>query len=190
MKRGNFVKMEKKLIVCLGAIYFFLGSIEAYASGLLYQLPLTWQDDMGKSVRLQNFIGKPTVLVMSYGACKKICSTSIFRMEQMQTIIDRNKMDVQFVVVGLDPKNDRPEDWRQFRQDRKLTRINWYFLSGSPNDIKSLAGNLGINYWIYHDHVVHDFVITLLDADGNILQKMVNGGESLDRFLSPAIIGK
>lgn len=111
------------------------------------------------------------ILLMSYGARKKICSTSIFRMQQMQTIVDRCKVDVQFVVVGLDPKNDRPKDWRQFSNDRKLNCANWFFLSGSANDIKSLAGNLSVNYWIYQDHVAHDFVIVLLDANGNIVKK-------------------
>ncbi|WMW81753.1 SCO family protein [Undibacterium cyanobacteriorum] len=157
----------------------------AQPSSLLYQLPYQWLNDNGQATRLDHFKGKPSILVMSYGACKKVCSTSLMRMEQMQTILDQKKVEANFVIVGLDPVNDKPEDWRAYRKLRKLERENWYFLSGNAGDIKSLASQLGINYWVYHDHIMHDFSITLLDREGNTLKRMTNGGENLENFLQP-----
>lgn len=160
----------------------------AERSSILYQLPYQWLNDNGQATRLDHFKGKPSILVMSYGACKKVCSTSLMRIEQMQTILDQKKVEANFVIVGLDPVNDKPEDWRAYRKLRKLERENWYFLSGSAGDIKSLAAQLGINYWVYHDHIMHDFLITLLDKEGNTLKRMTNGGENLENFLQPLLI--
>ncbi|MCH8622468.1 SCO family protein [Undibacterium sp. TS12] len=174
---------RRQFIAGAGLLLILAGSNMAKASGLLYQLPLHWTTDKSQAVTLNAFSGKPVVLAMAYGACKRICSTTIFRMEQIQTILDQRQVDANFIVVGLDPKSDKPEDWQDFRQMRKLQRHNWSFLSGNPADTKSLAANLGINYWIYHDHVIHDFKITLLDKDGNVVRSMLNAGNSLEEFL-------
>ena len=34
---------------------------------------------------------------------------------------------------------------------------------------------------------MHDFVITLLDKDGNTMRRMLNGGEKLEQFLQPIL---
>lgn len=178
---------KKTLGILITSVALASLPIMAFASSILYQLPYQWQNDNGQQTQLNSFRGKPTVMVMAYGACKKICSTSLIRMEQMQTILDQNKLEANFVIVGLDPRNDKPEDWHEYRISRKLNRNNWYFLSGDAKDIKGLAAQLGVNYWLYHDHVMHDFVITLLDKEGNTLSRMLNGGENLEQFLTPAL---
>jgi len=89
----------------------------------------------------------------------------------MQVILDQHKIDANFVIIGLDPKSDKPADWRDYRAMRHITRNNWQFLSGSPTGIKDVAGQLGINYWSYHEHILHDFMIVLLDSEGNIIKK-------------------
>jgi protein SCO1/2 len=182
-------KIWRQFIAGASLLLMLAGSNVVKASGLLYQLPLHWKTDMAQAVTLAAFSGKPVVLAMAYGACKRICSTTIFRMEQIQTILDQRHVDANFIVVGLDPKSDKPEDWQDFRKMRKLERSNRSFLSGNPADTKSLAANLGINYWIYHDHVIHDFMITLLDKDGNVIRNLKNAGSSLEEFLQglPAI---
>ncbi|MFZ6712294.1 SCO family protein [Undibacterium sp. TC9W] len=177
------VKARRQLLIGASLLLMLADCNVAIASGLLYQLPLQWKTEKTQAVKLATYSGKPMVLAMAYGACKRICSTTIFRMEQIQNILDQRHVDANFIVVGLDPKSDKPEDWQDFRQMRKLQRSNWSFLSGNPADTKSLAGNLGINYWIYHDHVIHDFMITLLDKDGNVIRNMTNAGGNLEEFV-------
>src|SRR5262245_13810799 len=127
-----------------------------------------WVDDSGKSVALSRWEGRYTVLTMSTGACQKVCSTTLRRMEELQAVADRRHLRVEFLVIGLDPKNDTPKAWREYRAHRKLARENWHFLSGDDDRTRSVARMLGISYWFYDEHVLHDFKIVLLGPDGRI----------------------
>jgi protein SCO1/2 len=165
------------------AFWMLATPVRVLADGLLYRLPYSWADERGQVLKLAGFRGKPTVIAMAYGACQKICSTTLRRMEELQQFADRDKTDINFVVVSLAPKLDTPEAWRDFRKWRGLVRSNWTFLSGSDEHTKVLAGLLGISYWTYDDHVLHDFGISLLDTEGNILRKLKWADATLDGFL-------
>ena len=180
--------MHLKLRVRAGlAALLLLAAAHSLAAGLLYLLPYHWTDSDGHAVTLNQLRGTPTVLTMSYGASRRVCSTAILRMEQMQVIADREKTPLQFIVVGFDATKDTPEDWRELRQSRKLDRSNWLFLTGGSRDVQGLAGNLGLNYTIGTDHVMFDFGITLLDTEGNPLRKMKFADDSLEQFLQPVL---
>lgn len=142
-------------------------STAASAAGIL-DVGGVWVDDSGKAVSLSRWQGRYTVLTMSTGACQKICSTTLRRMEELQAVADQRHLSVEFIVIGLDPRNDTPKAWREYRARRKLVRENWHFLSGGDNGTRSVAGMLGISYWSYDEHVLHDFRIVLIAPDGAI----------------------
>ena len=127
-----------------------------------------WLDDSGKTVSLSRWQGRYTVLTMSTGACRQICSTTLRRMEELQAVADRRHLRLEFLVVGLDPRNDTPKAWREYRAHSKLVRENWHFVSGDDDHTRSIAGMLGISYWFYDEHVLHDFKIVLVAPDGTI----------------------
>jgi cytochrome oxidase Cu insertion factor (SCO1/SenC/PrrC family) len=127
-----------------------------------------WVDDNGKSVSLSRWQGRYTVLTMSTGACRKICTTTLRRMEQLQAIADQRHLRMQFLVIGLDPRSDTPKAWREYRLEHKLARDNWDFVSGDDGRTRRIAEMLGISYWFYDDHLLHDFKIVLIAPDGTI----------------------
>jgi len=127
-----------------------------------------WLDDGGRAVSLSDWQGRYTVLTMSTGACRKICSTTLRRMEELQAIADRRGLGVDFLVIGLDPRSDTPKAWREYRAQRKLGRENWHFVSGGEERTRRVAGMLGISYWFYDEHLLHDFRIVLIAPDGTI----------------------
>jgi len=127
-----------------------------------------WVDDNGKTVSLSRWQGRYTVLTMSTGACRKICTTTLRRMEELQAIADQRHLSLQFLVIGLDPKSDTPKAWREYRVEHKLGRENWDFVSGDDDRTRRMAAILGISYWFYDDHVLHDFKIVLVAPDGTI----------------------
>jgi protein SCO1/2 len=149
----------------------------------LYQQPYRWTDSDGATFTLDRLRGRPAILTLAYGACRKVCSSAVRDLQQMQALADRRGGALQFVVVSIDPQQDTPQDWRAFRRERGLERPNWFFLSGGAADTRALAGDLGVAVWRYHDHVLHDFAITLLDADGNIVRTLRHYDDSLPDFL-------
>jgi len=129
-----------------------------------------WQDDQGQPYRLEALYGAPTVITMAYGACRRVCSTSLRMMEQVQQLADARQLKLNFLVIGLDPRADRPEDWAQLRAERHLTRSNWHFLSGDEASTRQLARRLGVHYWRYGEHTLHDLRIVLLSAQAQPLK--------------------
>ncbi len=60
-----------------------------------------WPDDQGQAYRLEALYGAPTVITMAYGACRRVCSTSLRMMKQVQQLADVRHLNLNFVVVGL-----------------------------------------------------------------------------------------
>jgi cytochrome oxidase Cu insertion factor (SCO1/SenC/PrrC family) len=124
-----------------------------------------WTDIDGISHTFDDYKGRPIVMTMSYTACRKTCSASMLVLRKMQEILKRRGSEVAFVVVSYDPSHDSPAQWRRYRDARRLP-AGWHFLSGTEADTHQLADFLELKYWIYDEHVMHDFRIVIFDADG------------------------
>ena len=142
------------------------------ASMDVYQAPGHWVDDRGQPFRLDSLHGRPGIVTMAYGACRRVCSTSLRVMEHLQALCDAQHLPMNFVVFGLDPMEDTPRDWADFRAFRKLDRANWQFLSADDHAVSEIAQRLGVHYWRYGEHVMHDFRILRMSADGRVLHAM------------------
>jgi protein SCO1/2 len=125
-----------------------------------------WADSDGATRTLDDYKGRPLVMTMAYTSCRKTCSSSMLVLRKMQEILARRGRDVSFVVVSYDPSHDSPQQWRRYRDARSLP-ATWHFLSGTQADTHRLAEFLDLKYWVYDEHVMHDFRIVLFDADGN-----------------------
>ena len=143
----------------------------ACAAGVL-DVGGVWTEDSGKTVSLSSWQGRYTVLTMSTGACRKICTTTLRRMEELQAIADQRHLSLQFLVIGLDPHSDTPKAWREYRVEHKLGRDNWNFVSGDDGRTRRVAEMLGISYWFYDEHLLHDFKIVLVAPDGTIQRSL------------------
>lgn len=138
----------------------------------VYQAEGRWLDDRSHPYRLEQLRGTPTVVTMAYGACRRVCSTSLRVLERLQTLADERHTAINIVVVGLDPTQDRPSDWAEYRAERKLNRPNWQFLSGDEASTRRLAARLGVRFWRYGEHTMHDFKIVLLSPEGLTVRSM------------------
>lgn len=128
----------------------------------LYRLATgDWIDDAERAYRLDTLYGTPTVITMAYGACRRICSSGLRMLLKVQALADERGHPIN-VVVGLDPRSDRPQDWAALRAEHGLMRANWHFLSGGEAQTRRLAAALGIRYWRYGGHTLHDLRIVLL----------------------------
>lgn len=142
-----------------------------------------WQDDTGATFQLESLYGTPTVVTMAYGACRRVCSTSLRMMEQLQALADARQVTLNFVVIGLDPQADRPADWAAYRTEHRLQRPNWHFLSGSEAATRQFARRLGVRYWRYGEHTLHDLRIVLLSGTAQPLRSVVAFDDRVESLL-------
>lgn len=138
----------------------------------LYNAPYPFVNDKDETVHLSDWRGKPLILTMEHSNCRFSCSVTFSKLKAIQTLADQKKLNIDFMIISLDPKNDTPEAWRQFRISREVERSNWHLLTGSEATTKAIADLLGIKYWFMEEHVFHDFKIVRLNADGEI-EKMI-----------------
>jgi len=145
----------------------------AQAADALYRTGGPWLDDRNARFDLAALQGGWTVMTMAYGACRRICSTSLRVMQQVQALADSRGRALNFVVLGLDPSQDTPADWAAFRAEHKLKRPNWYFLTGDAAATRQMADRLGIQFWRYGEHTMHDFRIALVSPQGELARAIV-----------------
>ncbi len=155
-----------RLLCAAAAIVIIGGWSDSARAQDLYRTEGRWLDDQSHSFRLEQLRGTPTVVTMAYGACRRVCSTSLRVLEQLQALADERHATINVVVIGLDPSQDRPADWAGYRAARKLNRANWQFLSGDEASTRRIANRLGVRYWRYGEHTMHDFKVVLLSAEG------------------------
>ena len=143
------------------------------AAESLHDLPYRWVDDKGQSVQLQHWHGRPAILTMEFSNCTFVCSITLKRLQDLQAAMDRRGKQLDIIVVSIDPKNDTPASWTAYRRARGLDRPNWIFLTGKEADTARLARLVGIAYWYYDEHLMHDFKLVRIDPDGRI-RKMLD----------------
>lgn len=174
MNRNRVRRFLASIAAALALAGASVGAAHAAAvSALPNDLRTTaWQDSDGASFRLVDTQAPLVVLTMSYTACKRVCSSTALVLADLQKRLDAAQRSAEFVVVSFDPQNDSPQQWREYRARRGLTRANWHFLSGDAVATKKLARLLDLDFWDYHGHIVHDFRIVVLDARGQVITEV------------------
>lgn len=136
----------------------------------LHDSRMRWQDDAARPFAFETLRGREVVLTMAYAGCSRICSTSLSTIALLQQRADEQHREVDFVIVGYNPELEGPQTWARYRRQRGLTRANWHFVTGSPDDTHRLAQRLGIEYWLYDEHVMHDFKLLHFDRSGELIR--------------------
>jgi cytochrome oxidase Cu insertion factor (SCO1/SenC/PrrC family) len=164
-----------------------------FASILLCQLPSAasslWQlddefvDEFGTRARLSHWAGAQTIVAMEYSACKFVCTVNWRRLQDIQSEADKQKIPLNFLIISIDPKNDSPAAWRDYRKVRDLNRNNWNFVTGNRKATDRVIATLGVKWWLFDDSIMHDFKVLRYDAAGNRLAVMENFDDPVKRFL-------
>lgn len=149
----------------------------------VYRIGLPFTDDRGRQVTLQEWLGRPAILTMEYANCRFLCSITLQRLKDVQAAADKANRPFDFIVISIDPKNDTPEAWTRYRRLRELDRANWRFLTASVKATPGLARQLGVRYWLYDEHIMHDFRLLRLNEAGEIVKVMDSYDADLDAFV-------
>jgi len=155
----------------------------AHAAGSLWSVQDTFVDETGKRAVLSYWAGAQTVVSMEYSACKFVCSTNWKRLLDIQAEADRQQIPVKFLIISIDPANDSPTAWRDYRKVRGLTRTNWAFVTGNRSTTDKVVAALGVKWWYFNETIMHDFRILRINAAGEQLAVMRTFDESANSFL-------
>ena len=179
---ANLGRVALRAAACV-ALWCASASVQLAWAQDLYHRPGLWWDEQGRPFKMDQLGGQSSVVTLAYGACRRICSTSVRLLQDLQARADARGVSLQFVVIGLDPQEDRPQDWADFRRERQLMRPNWHFLTGDAASVSRVAQALGVRVWRVDSHWMHDFKMVLLTPNGRILRSIEQFNAPLDTLL-------
>ena len=155
----------------------------------VYHLPATLTDQSGKRHAWARLRGKPRVVSMFYTSCKYICPLIVdagLNVDKALTPAQRARIGI--VLVSMDPARDTPAAMLSVATKRKLDLKRWMLLRPAPDDVRNIAGVLGIRYRLLADgEFNHTSELVLLDADGRILARTDKIGSAQDPAFLAAV---
>jgi protein SCO1 len=142
-------------------------------------LPVVTQD--GRTLKFYDDVirGKIVVISFIYTNCPDLCPLATARLAQVEEKLgDVVGRDIFLVSLTVDPERDTPERLKEFSASFSAGP-GWLFLTGEPDDIRSLNGKLGNKSRRLSEH--RNEIVLGNDATGEWQRNTVFG--DLDRLI-------
>jgi protein SCO1 len=132
------------------------------------QFNLTDQD--GRRVALKDLRGKVLAVTFIFASCADTCPLLTAKMAAVQDRLGAAfGPDVRFVSITVDPERDTPEALKLYAQAHHANPAGWSFLTGTPAEIRRIAGGYGVVYKkTPRGDVDHTFLTSLVDRGGTL----------------------
>jgi protein SCO1 len=139
---------------------------------------LKFKDEKGEDVALQKYFakGKPVLLTLVYYECPSLCNYLLNGLVESLKRLDWSAGDqFEMVTVSINPREDH-----QLASHKKASYIKsygrpsaeqgWHFLTGSEDQIKSLASQVGFGYRYdsKEKQYAHSAAIFILTPEGKV----------------------
>lgn len=148
----------------------------------VYQLPVQLTDQDGKRFEWSSRRGKVQLVSMFYTSCQYICPLIVESgkaVERQLAPAERERLGI--LLVSMDPKRDTPAALMSVINQRKLDRARWTLATPASNDVREIAGVLGIRYRaLAGGEFNHTSALVLLDGNGRILARTEQMGSKPD----------
>jgi protein SCO1/2 len=154
-----------------------------------YQLPAQLTDSGGRGVEWRELRGRPRIATMFYTSCRYICPLTVDSLRAIERALSPAERDrIGFVLITMDPARDTPARLAEVKSERHLESAAWRLLRPEPQDLRGLAGILGIRYRSLADgEFNHTTVLVLLDDEGRVLARTERVGGSPDPEFMAAV---
>lgn len=156
----------------------------------IFNLTSNWNTEEGKKITLKELKGKTLVMVMVYTTCKAACPRLTGDMRNIeQKIPAKNKEDVQFVFISIDPENDTPEQLKKFAVENYIDGDQWTFLQGTESNVREFANVLAVKYkQISPLDFSHSNMISVFNPNGELVHQQeglgVDNKETIAKILA------
>lgn len=145
----------------------------ALPSDSIYQLPAPMTDQQGRAFDWRTRRGTPQVVTMFYTSCQYICPLIVDSGKAIEkTLLPAERDRLGFLLVSIDPERDTPQALAKVATQRKLDPQHWTLARPAREDVRAIAGVLGIRYRALADgEFNHTSVLVLVDGEGRILAR-------------------
>lgn len=141
-------------------------------------LNLTFTDETGATVPLKTYFDgkRPVVMTLAYYGCPNLCGLLLNGMtDTFKEMSWSTGQEFEYVNVSIDPK-ETPELAAQKKEnflktyDRPAGAKGWHFLTGTEDNIKALAKQIGFSYFYDPDEkqYAHGSALYILTPDGKL----------------------
>jgi len=130
--------------------------------------------------------GRAQLVSMFYTACRFVCPMIVDGAKSIQqSLTEEERTRLGVTLISLDPKRDTPQVLARMQKERDLDRARWTLATPDPQDVRAIAGLLGIRYRELADgEFNHTTVLVLLDANGRMIARTEKvGGQPDPSFL-------
>ena len=155
----------------------------------VYQLDVQLVDQAGRRWPWRAQRGKPRLVAMFYTSCQYICPLIIESgraVERRLTPAEQARLGV--TLVSMDPARDTPAALAKVATARKLDTRRWSLASPRRDEVRAVAGVLGVRYRELADgEFNHTSALVLLDAQGRVLARTETMGSKPDPEFMAAV---
>lgn len=150
----------------------------------VYALDIAWRDQDDRPFSLASLNGSATVALMFYGTCQSACPILVRDVLRVEAALSaETRAHTRFVLVTFDPETDTPERLRALAAERHLDLSRWTLLRASPDDVRTFATVLGVQFSrVGPSEFTHSNVITLLDKRGEVSAQLEGLQQPVDDF--------
>jgi protein SCO1/2 len=126
------------------------------------------QTSTGEQTTLAATNGHVRIATMFYAHCPGVCPRTLGMLRQIDArLSERQRSQLNFILLSLDPARDSPGDLRQFVQGPR-----WLVGRTSEADVRSFAAAAHIQYRSLSDGSIdHSTALVLLDEQGRVLAR-------------------
>ena len=148
----------------------------------VYQLDVELADQAGKRQPWRAQRGKPRLVAMFYTSCQYICPLIVDSGKAIERQLTPAEQDrIGITLISMDPRRDTPKALAAVVARRKLDTRRWTLASPRQNDVRQIAGVLGVRYRQLADgEFNHTSALVLLDAEGRVLARTEKMGSQPD----------
>ena len=152
-------------------------------SDSIFYLTSDWQNQNGKTLKLNELKGKTLVVVMIYTTCRTACPLLVADMKAIEQKINPAYLDkISLVLVSIDPDTDTPERLKKFAVDRKMDAPHWVFLRGNVAATQEFANVLSMKYKkISPVDFSHSNIISIFNPLGKLVSQEEGTGINAEK---------
>lgn len=147
---------------------------------------LTFKNQHNQAFDTAKLTHKVVLFNFIYTQCATVCSIQTKALVDVVNALPTNiRSKVALVSVSLDPLNDTPKKLTSFAKQNHANFNNWYFITSSPDDVKTLSDRLklfGADKKTSdaavrpNDHITH---LWLVDNQGRLIMRYL--GNPIDK---------